>query len=585
MIRTGIGLLLILLLCPVLPAQDAGATDATPPPDGSGGSVFVGIRGTDNEGYEGKINEYDAAPQGARPTATTDFWVQRGGYYLEADGEFRGDAKDQQYNLDFQANRYFRIRSHFIQYLHRLDHDPLTDLDAAKGGPMVWSEDFAAGTQHAPKYSEFKTDMEFVIPEAEWIKFHAGVRSFQREGHVQARSMSKCSSCHVQSFNKTIDQRVYDVTAGVSLNFEKASIEYEYLNRQFNERGVAPTITMDTPIHPVTLAPVFGSRVSYDNTAGPLPFSQVPDTRKSRHHIKARVKLPKEGRLSGAFTSSNATNKFTGLGVDSWGWNGKFTIPIGEKLQFMTQAKQLDFESDSVFVEIGQETASAGPEAGKTFSERYPEFGDPSFMRDSTRSRNRFSWKGELSANLAKYTILKGGYEFRRLKRDHYEVGQTDTNRLYFLFNRRIRKTSTGDWGMRMRYTLESNQDPFLHHKAALPPMLQPEPSPGLTPFNGTQYFAVYAAREADLTSFPTLSQMVEPTLTWMPSPKFSANVHYRYKNLKNDDLNRSDWKRTVHMPGAELWFAPLERLDFTASYNFHNERSDTLFGIPVYDG
>ena len=40
-----------------------------------------------------------------------------------------------------------------------------------------------------------------------------------------------------------------------------------------------------------------------------------------------------------------------------------------------------------------------------------------------------------------------------------------------------------------------------------------------------------------------------------------------------------------IWKPGAELWLSPLERLDFTVAYMFHNERSDTLFGIPVYDG
>jgi hypothetical protein len=206
-------------------------------------------------------------------------------------------------------------------------------------------------------------------------------------------------------------------------------------------------------------------------------------------------------------------------------------------------------------------------------------------MRYSTRSRNRLSLKGELASTLARYTNLRAGYEFRRLKRDHYEIEQTDTNRFYVSLNSRMKDTASGDWTARFRYILDQSKDPFLHHKAALPPALQLEPTPGASPFVGLQYYKIYAAREADLTSFPTLSHLVEPTLTWMPSPRFSATVHYRYQNLKNDDLNRSDWKRSVHMPGVELWFSPLERLDFTAAYTFHNERSETLFGIPVYDG
>ena len=397
--------------------------------------------------------------------------------------------------------------------------------------------------------------------------------------------MSKCSSCHVQSVTKGIDQRSHEISGGVSVRLDKASIDYDYTNSQFNERGVAPTITMDAAIHPVTLLPIFGNRVSYDESAGPVPFSQVPDMRKSRHSLRARVELPGEARVAGAFTSSNARNKFTGLGVDSWGWNGKFTVPVGKRLELLFQSRQLDFEADDVFVEIAEPAAIGGPQAGKTYAEAYPGFGEASFMRYSTRSRNRFSLKGELATYLAKYTNLRTGYEFRRVKRDHYEVDQTDTNRFYISFSTRKRNTSSGDWSARFRYTLDNNKDPFLHHKAAVPPALQPDATPGASPFAGTQYYAIYAAREADLTSFPTMAHKVEPSVSWMPSERVSLTLHYRYNRLTNDDLNRSDWKRSVHMPGAELWFSPLERLDFTVAYTFHNERSETLFAIPVYDG
>lgn len=582
---TGLVLLILipLILCPAGAAQET-ATPA-PPPTGSGGSVFVGTRGLDNSNYLGKVSEYDAARDGLRPSVGVEYWRQGENYFVDAGGEHRGDAKDQRYGIDLQVDRHFRIRTQFLQYLHRLDHDPLDDLDTAKGGPMVQHTDLAPGVEYMPGYSELNTKMEFAVPGAEWLRFRASHRTFERHGAVQARTMEKCSSCHVKAVTKNIDQRLHDVSGGVSLRFNKVSVDYDYLNRQFNEQAPAPTMEWSASIHPVLLTPVFSNRVSFDNRDGELPYSQVPDTRKERHHVRARVELPKDARLSGAFTSSNAKNRFTGLGVDSWGWHGRLTIPFSDRLVFTSQLKQLDLDSEGVFVDIQEPVALGGPHAGKTYGEVYPEFGSADFFRDSVRSRNRFSWKGELSANVAKYTTLRGGYEFIRLKRDHYEVGQTDTNRIAFSFNSRNRNTGAGDFSWRFRYRYENNIDPFLHKHAANPPGLQLEPTPGASPFAGTQYFKIYAAREANLTTYPTQAHSVEPAVTWMPSPKVSASFHYRYRNLENDDLNQSDWNRSVHMPGAELWFAPLERLDFTVAYTFHNERSNSLFGIAVYDG
>ncbi len=583
--RTTTALSTTLLLLALGGAAAAQESAGSPPPDGSGGHFFVGTRGLDNANYLGKVSEYDTARQGLRPSVGTNFWIQRGSTFLDVNGEFRGDARDQQYGVDFQVGRYLRIRSYFVQFLHRLDHDPLKDFDAGKGGPLVWHEDHAPGVDYLPNYNEVTTRLEFTVPHAEWLRFHAGHRSYQRHGPVQARTIAHCSSCHVQAVTKNIDQRTHEFTGGVSLRFHNFSVDYEYLNRQFNERGETPMMLYDASIHPVKLIPIFGNRVSFDDRDGPLPFSMVPDGRKSRHSLRARAALPGDAKLSGAFTSASLTNKFTGLGADTWGWNGKFTIPIGKRLQFLTRARQTDVDADDVFVEIQEPTAIAGPHAGLTYPEAYPDFGSASFMRYSVRSRNRFSWKGELSARLARYTTLRGGYEFIRLKRDNFEIARTDTNRLYFTFYSRRRDTVGGDWSWRLRYRFDDVNDPFLHHKATLPPALQPYPSPNLSPFAGLQYYKLYAARQADLTAFPTKAHTVEPTVTWMPSMRFSASLHYRYRNLKNDELNRSEWKRSVHLPGVELWFAPLERLDFTVAYTFHNEHSESLFGIPVYDG
>ena len=117
--------------------------------------------------------------------------------------------------------------------------------------------------------------------------------------------------------------------------------------------------------------------------------------------------------------------------------------------------------------------------------------------------------------------------------------------------------------------------------------MLQPNPAPGNppSPLAGLQYFALYAARPADLTNQPPRSQCSEPSCSWTPSTKAARNFRSRSRLEKNDKLNFSTWERASHSPGVELWVSPLEKLNLTASYQLQYDKTDTLFVIPVFDG
>ena len=95
----------------------------------------------------------------------------------------------------------------------------------------------------------------------------------------------------------------------------------------------------------------------------------------------------------------------------------------------------------------------------------------------------------------------------------------------------------------------------------------------------------MYAARQANLTNQPSRSHFFEPSFSWTPSARAALTLHYRTRIEKNDKLNFGDWSRDMHMPGAELWLAPLEKLNFTLAYTFQNDRSNTLFVLPAFDG
>ncbi len=175
------------------------------------------------------------------------------------------------------------------------------------------------------------------------------------------------------------------------------------------------------------------------------------------------------------------------------------------------------------------------------------------------------------------------GYDYQKIRRDAAEVADTETNRFLVSLSTRPSRSLQA----RVRYRLEQITGPFTHLRAAYSPALQPNPSPGSppSPLLGTQYYTLYAARQANLTMFPSLIQLVEPSITWAAGERSSFSIHYRWRTERNDKLNFSDWERQAHLPGVEAWFAPTQKLNLTLAYNFHNERSHTLFVVPAFDG
>jgi hypothetical protein len=76
-----------------------------------------------------------------------------------------------------------------------------------------------------------------------------------------------------------------------------------------------------------------------------------------------------------------------------------------------------------------------------------------------------------------------------------------------------------------------------------------------------------------------------EHSVTWSPNDKLSLSTHLRWRRLKNERLNFSNWENSSLSPGAEAWFAPHPRFNLTLGYYFHRDRGETLFVLPVFDG
>lgn len=567
-----------LLLCAQSPAPP-------PAPAGvSGGGIFIGTRGLDNSGWMGRVNEYEMNKQGLRPAVRSEYWHSLGSWFFSFAGENRGDSRASVYEMDADLDRRVRVRSTLERFMHRLENDPLTNLDAAKGNVVVRHDNLAPDRAYVPGRNELKTELSGYI--ASWLTWRASHRYLQIHGETQTRALSKCANCHSVAEATRINQKMHDASIGLTARLgRRVSLMYDYTNRQFREHGQTPTVQYDVAQHPATLSRAFFNRVQYDGTTnGEMPYALVPGFRKDIHNLRLVAELPRDARLTGQYVHTNARNNHvrTNLSVDVW--NARYTMPLASRLTLKAQLRRTDMANDDIFIQLEEPANPPGvPQAGQTYAQAYPSFGSVDWLRKSAINRTDWTAAGELQARLARLTTLRTGYQFRSIRRDNFEVERTDRNRLFAVLSARPEKT----WNARLRYYLDLTDHPFLHHKAALSPEMQPYASPGNppSPLAGLQYFALYAARQADLTNQPTRSQLVEPSFTWTPKERMALTVHYRANLQLNNKLNYGRWERSLHMPGAELWLAPSEKFNFTVGYTWQRDLSDTLFVIPVFDG
>lgn len=545
--------------------------------------TFGGL-GNDNRDYAGRVSEFTSSRQGGRGTGGGAFWGHAGRFYFDFQGNVAGDSRDQQYRLNVDAHRFWRTEVRYSRLPHRLDHDPLDSLDAAKGSIVVRHDDTDPGALYAIARGEVEVDSRFVIPKLKGVEFRFGFRDERRDGHAQARTLSKCANCHGVAQTRGVDQVTQDFSAGFTAHVSRLHFEYGYLNRTFRERAPTPMNVFDLAMQPVTGARIFDNRIQYQLADGPLPFNHIPDMRKESHTFKARLELPKALLLNLNYVQSTAENEETGLGVDSKVWSARLGVPLGKRAFLTARFRQMQIQGDSVWIDTVEPTAIAGPQLGLTYAQAYPTYASADYLRESVESRRPTTADFEFSYRFAKRTTLRAGYVFEQVRRDHYEVYETRRNGFRLSFTTR---TADRKWQMRARYNYDTIEDPFAYLGAAFSPVLQPSPSPGSppSPLLGTQYYTLYRAREADLTNQPSRAQGWEHSATWSPNARVSLSTHLRWRQSRNDRLNMSNWENSTLSPGFEAWFAPHTKFSITAGYYFHRDSGETLFVLPVFDG
>ncbi|MBN1568103.1 MAG: MtrB/PioB family outer membrane beta-barrel protein [Acidobacteria bacterium] len=565
--------------------QKSGAsTPALMPAHDSGGYISIGVSMNDLTGTPQKFAEYESLRQGVRPVGQIGLWGISRGVAWDLLGERGADPNDQRYEGRLDLRRFLRSEFRFNRLPHRLDNDPLTNIDAGKANVLVWHDNQDINISYCPYYQDMEIRNRLALPFLPQISFNLDYRSQGRKGTSQARAISKCGSCHISTVVRPMDQTINELRAGAEVHVGPAFLRYQYTDRSSKDEAPVLSYTYDRAIHPLTGVLAFYNRVQYDQLDGPIPIAVTPHFSKFQHEVSAKLDLKEMGELQGLFVNSRSNNDDMGIGTDTRVVSGIYTYSFRDLFLLTLRARNLDVDSDMWLVDVRETVSPPGtPLAGKTYSEAYPSFGNADYLATSSLAREVFTGSADARFSLPRKTIARFAYVYENVERPHFDVKESTTQKLKFAVNSSPYK----DLKVRAGYTYTHTKDPFVHSNAAVAPALQPYVSPGTppSPILGTQYWEVWAERQADLSAMPSRSHEFFAAATWSPADRAAVSFHLRADRQKNHDLNFSSWSDTDLSPSGEIWIAPHDRIDITAGYTYHRRRTETLFSIPVLDG
>lgn len=439
---------------------------------------------------------------------------------------------------------------------------------------------------------EWQNDMSFTLPQLPNLTFHAGMRIESRNGLEQAITASKCGQCHVQANGKEINERTEDFTAGVTGKFGRLTVEYDYLNREFNEDGNAPTYTYLTTSNN-RAGIVDDEQLLY---SGSQSYKVTPDSEKDSHEVKARYDVNQDSSVSAAYVNAEVES-------DKAGEPGTYTL----------DTESLTSEFESFFLKgatrIGGLRLSVrggtyeidGPDYYVDFPKRDTigvvnnTFDNPEHF-ESAESRDVTELAIDGVYRLNRGTTLRLGYGYEEVERQEEALGETETNTFKVALKSRLSRQLSG----RISYQFQDITDPFGEEHAVGIAQISGETDPaypGLAwllkedfqfidgnPASGAVYYwnSVYPARELAATNLPEEVHEAKFSSTWTPSANMAATFFARVRMEEN---NAVKYEQNSYVPGFTFYYAPNSKMNLTMAYTFNKQETENRMCVGWYHG
>lgn len=575
------------------------------------GGVEVGVSALGISDDVKRVNEFseNRKDEGVQGYGKVKLEGAKDGVAVGIDLDYQGGTESDQVKsqeIELDLNRLIRIHSESSAFSHWGDHDTLdylnatmksslittpTDPAAQQKQPAIASDDYAADEDFMIIRREFKNEADIALPQLPGVTLHMGYRVEEREGTEQAITMSKCAACHVVGESKQIDENMRDLSAGLTGKFGGLTVEYDYLNRLFEEQAAAPTYRVDVANAPDLPYPTsnFDGRLLYDYP-DELAYEDTPDSQKQSHSAKVRLDMANGSELVGSYVYAEAKSDKPGdpgiysLNVNELtselnAYGAKFKTKLGKNMTLTVSGKAQEIEGEDFEITF-QDVA------GTPIVKNY----------ESSETRDELKLKADLLIRLAKGQTVRLGYEYEDIDRHHDDLGDTESNIFKLAYNGRLSR----ELSVRAKYQYEDIDDPFQHSNATGVPLsdvngLAAIAAGGVAGDNGVvytvasgmdlaYYTAFYSRRQDDLTNQPDEVHNAKLSSTWSPSANFSATAYARVRQESNGEVNDS-YEKSVFAPGASMWYATNNGLNLTMAYNFNKEETENKMCVGWYHG
>jgi hypothetical protein len=544
-----------------------------------------------------KVGEYEVMDEGIHPTIGFSLTGNKDDDYLGLGGFFLDD-EEQGYYLDADFRRKVRQSFEYDRFQHWLDHDPLDNLNAvySPGDPHVVTHhtDYDADAEYNLIHSEIKSTTEVALPFLPGGQFTFNYRKEKRDGYRQSLTMSKCTSCHVQSHSRSIDEVTEDYVPSIKAKFGDAgsrqlALEYSFLYREFDEDGATPTNLYDEAVNPRKIgSKPFGDRVWYENEE--LAYDNVPEMEKILHKVKAEGSVPDMNTsLYAAYINSNVENENEGLEVDTDSASVRISNRSIPGLVLQAGFRWMEIDNEDYLVDYELPTG-ANPNYSGTYEDFYGPSGtgpnDPAFVwpynRESALSRDDYRADLKARYNVRPGLSVHGSYQWRKIDRDSYMAGEDETDTEMDTYKVGV----NGRWGAlkgRVRYTFQDIDEEFVNSTAS-------EQGGACEAFGtqettgnwrlGEQYYQFWTTRTQDMSNQPDERHEVLANLTYPIKHNLTLTGNYRWVD---EDTTSGDGQ--LNMPSISLWYTPHPKLSFMFSYLYDDEQRESRLCMPVFNG
>ena len=598
------------------------------------GNWEVGISGADFEDNPARVNEYstyrtDQDGVSFAPSLNLDYFNQ--GFLLGIESDING-PHDQKNSLELDFNRFLQFDVDYREFDHWKDHDTLEHLGATFTGDTFGAQprvttDLTAGqipatpslevleaakeryyqeldNDYIVNYSEWQNDAQLKLPSLPIVTFHAGWRVEERDGFEQAITLSKCSQCHVQANAKQINESTEDLTFGATGKFGLLTVDYEYLQRDFEEDGPSTSYNYLTT-NKIRAGVADEDQLLYE---GMHEYDVTPDSEKDSHVLEARVDLPHSSMVSASYVKADIESPKEGeegtYSLDKDKLTSEFesfflkgATRFGP-LRVTMRGGTYEIDGPDFYVDFPDRDnmlADDQLKASAPSSFENQNFDNPEHF-ESAESRDVTEFGIDAVYRLARGTTLRLGYDYEDVERVEAELGETETNTYTLALQSRFNRQLSG----RLSYEYQDIDDPFgADHATGIAQGIgTTNPAyPGFAwlytddfrliddnPASGAVYYwnSVYPNRTLAATTEPDQVQQVKFSSTYAPSVNSALTVFARYRGEENDAIF---YDQKTFVPGASFYYAPNSKMNLTMAYTFNKQETENQMCVGWYHG